>query len=738
MTTVAPNICRNCMAFCPVLITVENGVAVKAAGDPEAIEYDGYICPKGRALPDQLNAPDRLLTSVKRIGNNTFTPIAAQQAVDEVADKLKRIVDKHGPRAVAMYVGTGTMQHPFGSLMATALFRAIGSPMVFTATTIDKPAERIAAAMHGHWIAGGPSFEESDAWMLIGANPIIAKSNGLPYNNPGMRQKEAVRRGMKMIVIDPRRTETARRAHIHLQARPGEDPTLLAGIINIIMAERLYDEAFVSENASGFAALKAAVAPFTVDYVASRADVPADDLVRAARTFATAKKGAAVCATGPSFSMRSNLTWYLSLCLNTVCGRWKRAGERAVYPNVLLPAFTPKAQPLPPYPIFGEQKLRVMNLRDTPAGMPTGALVDEILHEGEGQVKALFCIGGNPMSAFPDQRRTEAALRSLDLLVSADVMLSATAKLAHYVIAPPMPLEQPAITYHMESIKYFGPLRGSQIPWAQYSPAAVKEPPGSDLMPEHAFFFLLAQKLQLQLNWVNHHGMHKFEESPAESIPLDITTVPSLDDIFELAMRNSRVPLAEVKKHPHGKRFDIDAAIEPRDRGCTDRLQLADPMMIAELAEVYGEDFAAKRLAMDFPFQLVCRRANNTLNSIGTNIPAQLKGRAYNTLQINPHDVAALRLREGQVVEISSRYASILGIIEGDDSVRPGVVSMTQGFGARGEAEELNPYLAGSNVNLLMHQGEYDPISGIARMSALPVAISSREEANAVSSNNFR
>jgi anaerobic selenocysteine-containing dehydrogenase len=203
-----------------------------------------------------------------------------------------------------------------------------------------------------------------------------------------------------------------------------------------------------------------------------------------------------------------------------------------------------------------------------------------------------------------------------------------------------------------------------------------------------------------------------------------MTKVPTLDDIYELATRSARIPLEEVKKFPHGNRFDVDITIAPRDADCVDRLQLADPTMISELAEVHAEDFVARRQSELFPFQLICRRSNTTLNSIGTNIPAQLKGKAYNPLHMHPLDLADLGLQEGRVVRIQSRYDGILGVVESDGTLRRGIVSMTQGFGAQGEAAERNPLLAGSNLNLLIHGDEYDPISGIARMSAVPVAIS--------------
>lgn len=720
-----PSICRSCTAFCPILVTIDDdGRAVKVAGDPAAIHYQGYTCPKGRALPEQTNDPQRLLHSVKRDETSRFMPIGSDQAVSEIAEKLRAIIAEYGPRSVAMYLGNGSgLQHPFSAVMAMMLFHAIGSPMVFSASTIDKPAEKITAAMHGYWMGGAQAFADADTWLLIGGNPIISKSNGLPYNNPGMRLKEAVAQGLKLLVVDPRRTECARRAHVHLQARPGEDPPILAGIIRIVIAEGLYDADFVAEHVSGFETLRAAVEPFTPEYVADRAGIAVKDLIETARCFGSARRGMAVCSTGPSFSTHGNAAFYLALCLNSICGRWVREGERAVYPNVLLPAYTPKAQALGPYSVYGDTPMRVMGLRESVAGMPTAALADEILTPGEGKVRALICLGGNPALAFPDQRKTEAALSALDLLVTLDVTLSATARLGHYVIAAPMTLELPAITYLPESLKYIAQGRGLQMPWAQYAPAALDPPPGSDLLVEHAFFFRLAKRIGYPLTWMNYHGLGKFVEAPTELIPLDMDREPSLDDLFELATQNARIPLAEVKKFPHGHRFDLDVLVAGRDPGWSERLDVGNPFIMKDLAEIRATKPDAVRTETDYPFRLVARRANNTMNSIGSNVPSLMKGRYYNPLTIHPQDAQALAIENEDVVEIRSQHGTVHAIVEYDETLRPGVVAMTHGFGGNPDGAEQGPRNGGSNVNLLYHVAECDPISGIPRMSALPVAI---------------
>src|SRR5262249_44596377 len=211
--------------------------------------------------------------------------------------------------------------------------------------------------------------------------------------------------------------------------------------------DRLSDAAFVEETAEGSERPAGSVREFTPAYVSERAEVPAEDVVRAARLFAGSQRGCASAGTGPSFATRGTLTEYLCLCLTTLCGRWARAGEKVQRPNVLLPGFTARAQPYPPYKAWGYgEKLRVRGLTNATCGMPTAALADEILLEGDGQVRALFCLGGNPMMAWPDQRRTRAAMEKLELLVTLDPEMSATSTLADYVIAPRLTLETPGMT----------------------------------------------------------------------------------------------------------------------------------------------------------------------------------------------------------------------------------------------------------------------------------------------------
>ncbi|MEE2678075.1 MAG: molybdopterin-dependent oxidoreductase [Myxococcota bacterium] len=721
MTTTHPSICRFCHAHCAILVDVEDGRATRVVGDPENPIYHGYVCPKGRSLPEQHANPARLLHSMKRQADGTHAPVPQQQAIAEVASRVQEILDRHGPRAVALYTGTFSFPYPAAAPVALAWMDAIGSPMRFTSATIDQPGKMVAPALHGSWGAGAHAWEGADTWMLVGANPTVSKSIGIPVYNPAWHLDDAVKRGMQLVVIDPRRSDVAKRAAVHLQGKPGEDPTILAGILRVVIEEGLYDKDFVAENAAGFESLRRAVAPFTPETVERRADVPRDALVRAARVFAGGRRGCANAGTGPNMSGRGNLTEYLLICLNTLCGRWVRAGERLHNPGALLPEVQAVAMPLPPRPGWGfGEKLRVRGFADTAAGLPTAALADEILLPGDGQVKALFCLGGNPMAAWPDQLKTHAAMQALELLVTFDIKMSATAKLAHYVVAPKLSLEQPGMSLPAETLVPYS--MGYGVPYAQYAPKLVEPPAGSDLIEEWEFFYGMAQHMHLPLTIQSSYSWGPQSEAP-ERTALDMEHPPSTDALFETLTRGSRVSLEEVKRHPHGQVFEAPASIvAPKPADCETKLDLANPVMLEELREVAGEP---DERYPDFAFRLLCRRLLDVHNSAGRDIARLTRRYRYNPAFMHPEDLDALGIAPGDVIEIESDHASILGVAEAETGLRRGVISMPHAFGdAPGRKNDSRVREIGSNTGRLSPvDREYDPYTGIPRMSTIPVNV---------------
>lgn len=723
MGEIHTSICRFCHAFCGIKVTVENGRAVKVIGDKDNPMYHGYSCVKGRSLPQQHENPNRLLHSMKRMPDGSYKRIPAAQAMDEIAAKIGAIIAEHGPRSVALYGGTFSFHYPASTSTAYAWMHAIKSPMIFSSGSIDQPGKPMASALHGRWNAGPQPFSEADTWMLVGANPVVSMWGGIPQYNPAKRLHEAKKRGMKLIVIDPRRTECARAADIHLQPKPGEDPTILAGIAHVIIEEELYDKAFLDADVEGLDALRAALAPFTPEYVARRADVPASQVIAAARLFAAGKRGNVTCGTGPNMAPRGTLTEYMVLVLDTLCGRWMRTGEQLPNPFVLLPQAAGKAQAEPkPKQAWGYgEKLRVRNLTDCAGGLSTAALADEILLDGEGQVKVLISLGGNPMAAWPDQLRTYEAMKKLELNITLDMRMSATAKLAHYVIAPKLSLEVPAMTSPNEQIWFYGASTGYPEPYAQYAPKLIDPPAGSDLIEEWEFFYGLAQRMGLGLS--------------LNGVALDMAHKPTTDDLFEIMTRNARIPLSEVKKYPHGKIFaDPSIRVKPKDEGWSEKLDIGNPHMMAELHEVAQERFFdhAGYDEAAFSHRLVSRRMHEVYNSSGHDIPVLVRNYRYNPAFMNPKDLETMKLKAGDVVEISSDHASILGVVEEADDVRTGVISMAHAWGDAPEHDEKVRYIGSNTGRLTNVDGRFDPHSGMPLMSAIPVNVRKVKEPLAI------
>ncbi|HZQ58111.1 MAG TPA: molybdopterin-dependent oxidoreductase, partial [Acidimicrobiales bacterium] len=675
--------CRLCTAYCPIVVTVEDGVVTDVHGDRDAPLYEGYTCPKGRALPAVHTNPRRLLHSLRRRPDGAHEPISSADAVAEIAARLADVVERHGPESVAMYIGTFSAAYPATGSVASALLQALGSPNVFSAATIDQPGMIVADSYHGIWLGGRTPFDEADAWLFVGTNPVISKQ--YLSENPARRLNRAIERGTKIVVVDPRRTETARRAHVHLQPRPGEDAAIIAGLIHLILREGWVDTEFVRAHARGLDELAAAVAPFTPEAVAQRADVPAGQLLDAARVLGTARRGGAGGGTGASMSNPGPLVPYLLLCLTTVRGFWAREGDRVDKPNVLLPRNRARAQAHPPYHgAAGARRMRVRGLEKSAAGLPTGALAEEILTPGPGQIRALFNVGGGPAMAWPDERLARRALEDLELFVTTDVEYSPTAQLADYVVATKMTLETPGVTQRIESIKYFHFGYGFSAPYAQYSPAVVDPPQGSDLIEDWQLYYRIAQHLSLPLNWVNVFGIPgAYMEAPVDVVPLDMEHEPTTDDLYELMCRGSNVPLAEVKQYPHGHVFEhlLDERVGPADAGSAGRLDIGNAVALAGLAA------PVRAIDGDKPFLLVPRRDNRMINSTGRTVPGLMGGRPYNPAFLHPDDLSALGLTPGDTVEIRSDGDVVTAVVEADADLRPGVLSISHGFGA-GTADE--------------------------------------------------
>ncbi|MEM9036781.1 MAG: molybdopterin-dependent oxidoreductase [Actinomycetota bacterium] len=707
-TEVRRSFCRICHAACPVDVEITDNRVVKISGVDEDPIFRGYTCVKGRQLPEQLHHPDRLRHALRRTASGTYEEVPTSVALDEIAERLQGILERNGPRAIATYTGTGGYQNAPSDPVARAFHKAIGSISYYTSVTIDQPMKRTATMRIGAWEAGPHNFTEADVLLAIGYNPMVSSFSpfgGLQGTDPFQTLRERKAEGMKLIVVDPRRTELARQADLHLAVRPGEDPTLLAGLINVILSEDLHDHEFCDEwvDQEQLAALADRVAPFTVDYVAERCDVAAADVEAAARMFAAGPKGSAGTGTGPSMSPHPSLMEHLTQCLNVLCGRFLREGDQ-IESGMLLQPDTPKrAQVLGPFDPLRGPESRFRGLRGYGGEMPCTTLAEEIITPGDEQVRALISNGGNPVAAWPDQKLSLEAMEALELLVVIDHRMTQTAQFADYVIAPRLSLERSDVPPFMD--------RWFREPYACYSPAVLQ--PDGDLLNDWEVYWEVGERMGLDL------------ELPGGVIPHGER--PSDDDVLDLVYANSRAGMDLIRERNGQVVPELRITVQAADPATSGKFAVGLADHLDELDQVRAQQTGAEKIEGFDPdvhtFRLISRRLKSHLNSLGGELPGLRRKNPTNYAYMNPDDMAELGIEDEQLLEIESPRAKILGVAKAAPDLRRGVVSMAHSWGGATLTDEKVRDIGAPTNRLVDVNDGFDQITGQAVQSGIPVSL---------------
>jgi len=713
--------CRFCHAYCPMEATVEDNKLIAIGPDTSNKLYGGYTCIKGRQLVEQTYHPSRLQQSQKKQPNGNFAPIGSEQAMDEVAEQLQNILKKYGPRSIASYNGTYSFQNSAANPVARAWHNAIGSPSYYTSVTIDQPAKAaIGPARMGWWNGGSHMWNDSHVALIIGNNTLVSHFSmpgGIPSFSPANALREGKKRGMKIICVDPRKSEVASRSDLHLQIRPGLDAALIASILQVIIAEELHDSDFCAEHTRGLEDLTTSIQAFTPARVAAAADIPVEQIYSAARMFAAGPKGSAVCGTGPEMAPHPNLLQHLVQSLNAICGRHYREGESVPNPGVLSLDIPRQAQASPPQPEWLNDGLKSRISQDigeivipSPYGpvkeMPTTVISDEMLLPGEGQIKALICVGGNPLLAWPNQEKTHRALAGLELLVCVDIQMAATAQMADYVLAAKICLEREDVTLLTDT--------WYDQPYSQYTQTVVAAE--GDQIEEWELYWGLGKRMGLAMSMDNG--------------PIDMENKPSKLELLKNITGGSRVPVEQIAAREGGTVFQLeDVILGPADPETRASLDLYPEGLKDELAAARSDLEAAimKDNSADFSHLLISRRMKNSYNSTGPEL-SQLKIKGTtNPAYIHSEDLARLGIADGELIQIFSAHGQIPAVATASDDVKPGVISMSHCWGGSPEPtanSDAKVREIGSNTNRLVDNLEQSAkYSGMCRQSNIPVGI---------------
>ena len=706
-------VCTLCEAHCGINVEVEGAKVLRISGDPEDPMSQGYICPKAAALADLYEDPDRLRTPVKRVGNE-FVPISWDEALDFAAAGLRSVQERHGKHAVATYLGNPGA-HSSAVLAATALRKLLGTRNNYSATSTDQlPQHRTSHEMFGNFaLFPIPDVDRTQHMLVFGANPAV--SNGSLMTAPGARHrlKAITERGGKVVVIDPRRTETVKHASEHVAVRPGGDPFLLLGMLHVVFAEGL-DRA--PEYVDGVAELRALAGEWSPERAAPHAGVDAETIGRLAREFCAAPSAVAYGRVGVCQQETGTLTHWLINALNIVTGNVDRPGG-AMWPKPAVDAIDVLARLAGATGAWERPPQRVSGLPGYLDEYPIAGLADEIVTPGEDQVRGFIAYAGNPVLSAPGGSRLDAALEQLDFMVSVDMYVTETSRHADVILPPVSQLER-------SDVDIVFPLVGVRN-FIRHNPAALPKP--KDGKTDWEILMALAGRIG--------RGLTGEARNRALGILNLFTTA---ERVVDLALRAGpygmlkRGPLrgltmGKVKAAKHGVdlgplRPQMPGALRTKGK----RLQLAPAPFLAESARLDElEASRAAALSGGFDLTLIGRRHLRSNNSWLHNSARLMKGADRCTALLHPDEAASRGLSAGDLVRVASAVGAIEVPVEISDELRPGVVSVPHGFGHTRPGVSWSRAAAkpGASVNDITDPKLFDRLTGNAALNAVPVRV---------------
>ncbi|MEW1637655.1 molybdopterin oxidoreductase family protein [Streptomyces sp. NPDC093801] len=743
MPRTAPRICPLCEATCGLTLTIEGTTVTGARGDRDDVFSRGFVCPKGAAFGALDADPDRLRTPLVRRGGQ-LREASWEEAFEAVAAAVPALVREHGAQSVGVVLGNPNVHTMAGALYPPMLLGALGTRNLFTASTLDQMPKHVSSGLlfGDPFAIPVPDLDRTDFLLLIGANPV--ESNGSLCTAPDFpgRLKALRSRGGTLVVVDPRRTRTARLADRHLAPRPGSDALLLAALAHTLLEEKLAEPGPLAQHTEGLGELADALARFTPEAVAPACDLPAGEIRTLARELAASPTAAVYGRIGSCTVEYGTLASWLVDVLNVLTGNLDRPGG-ALFP---LPATGPRPRPAGPGRGFalGRWHSRVSGHPEVKSELPTAALAEEIETPGEGRVRALIAIAANPVLSAPDGRRLDAALAGLDFMVSVDPYLNETSRHAHVVLPPPPPSQSAhhdfafngfAVRNQVRYTRPAVPLERDRLDECEILARLVLAVSGTHGSAEPSAVDDMAIRAALAKETADRHsplhgsdperlaGLLTGENGPERRLDLMLRLGP-YGDLFGAAgpeAAEGGLSLERLLAHPHG--IDL-GPLRPRLPGLlrtrSGRIELLPAPIAAELPRLRAA--LAERPAA---LVLVGRRHLRSNNSWLHNVPALVGGSNRCTLQVHPRDADRLGLADGGRARVTADGGSVDVPVEVTDAVRTGVVSLPHGWGHDRGGTRLAVAGAepGVNVNQLLDGSRLDPLSGTAVLNGFPVTL---------------
>ena len=704
--------CRICEPLCGMVATVEDGRLVKLRPDSEHPLSQGFACPKGIAMAEVQNDPDRVLHPLRRTARGEFERVEWDEALDEIGARLKRIVAEHGGDSVGYYMGNPaafSYSHP---LWAKGFVDAFGSPHFYTASSQDVSNRFAASAfLYGSpYIVPIPDLARTDFLLMVGANPLV--SHGSVMSAPRVKdQLHAItERGGRVVVVDPRRSETAR-VFEHVAIHPDGDAFLLLSMLEAIFSDGLEDREAIERQARGAAALRALASAHPAEQTEVHTGVEAREVRRLARDLARAEHAAVYGRTGSCLGRNATVVAFLLDALNLVTGNLDREGG-AVFGDP--PVDFERLASMVNLATYDRVRSRIGDLPEVLGSLPASVMAKEMTTPGKGQIRAFFVSAGNPVLSVPNGAELETAMSDLELSVAIDLYVSDTSRLCDFVLPATTMYEREDFPLPFLSL-FTTPFIQMTDPVTGPAGEARQEWEIIDQISRRAG--VVPSSLRL-LRWAGKAGVRL---SPERLVDLILRAGPGGD---WFGLRRGRLSVAELRRNPHGIVLGDElpgGVLRKKIRHGDKRVRLDAPEVLADartLSARNGND-------PDFPLRLIGLRELRSHNSWMHNSPLLMRGGREHTARIHPEDAAAAGVADGDACRVTSAHGSVELPAKVTDEVKCGAVAVPHGWGHRGGGWRVANSAGGANVNALASSdpAELERLAGMAHLNGIPIRI---------------
>jgi anaerobic selenocysteine-containing dehydrogenase len=749
--------CPLCEATCGLEIETRGQEVLSVRGDAQDVFSHGYLCPKAASLKELHNDPDILRHPVVRQGDR-WQSVTWEEAFDEIERGLLPILQEHGRDALAIYAGNPNVHNLSSLLYYPGLLQMARTHNVYSASTVDQMPKQVSAGlMFGTGLSiPVPDLERTGYLLLLGANPLV--SNGSLMTAPNMRDRlrHLRQRGGKLVVIDPYRTRTAQEADEHHYIRPGSDAAFLFALVHTLFEEDLVAPGCLVDHLTGLDEVRRLAEPFSPERVADTCGIPASTIRTIARDLAAAPRAVVYGRIGTCTQAFGTMTSWLIDVVNVLTGNLDREGG-AMFPRAAAGARNTNGTPGKGRSVrFGRWKSRVRGLPEFFGELPAACLAEEIETPGEGQVRALLTIAGNPALSTPNSQRLSQALDRLSFMVSVDIYLNETTRHANVILPPP-----PALTHSHYDLAFYQ-LSVHNI--AHYSPPVLEREPGAleeweillkltgilagqgatcdvSALDDLTASLLIQRDVMLPGSQVEGRNPAELLDAlkprrgPERLLDYLLRSGP-YGDGFDQEGKVDGLSLAKLEAHPHGVDLGPLAPRIPEVlRTPSGKIELAPQPLVGDVARLHAflEQSQASNngnngySGHNRQLLLIGRRDLRSNNSWMHNLHTLTKGKDRCTLHMHPDDAARLRLSEGAQALVESRVGQVQLPVEITDAIMPGVVSIPHGWGHNvpGAQMTIASEHPGVNTNVLTDPIEIDPLSGNAVLNGIPVMVTS-------------